>query len=127
MNEDFKVGDFAFIELGWLGCPTDIVKCKIISPLNSTGQYEIVTLERCSLGSTGYKTFVMAKSLLKRTNKMDKVAEKIVSAILDDLTGRKGLRHEWDMIDEDIQEEIKAEWTEIIDDILDLNIEKVEE
>lgn len=39
---------------------------------------------------------------------------RIVAAILKDMTNRKGLRQEWDAIDEDIQNEIKAEWTEII-------------
>ena len=37
-------------------------------------------------------------------------AEKIVDAILVDLADRRGLRHEWDQIDDDIQAEIRAEW-----------------
>lgn len=41
-------------------------------------------------------------------------AEKIVDAIVDDLTGRRGLRQEWEGIDEDIQQEIKAEWRELV-------------
>jgi len=41
------------------------------------------------------------------------VADLIVSAILHDLTDRKGLRHAWDDIDEEIQDEIKAEWIDL--------------
>jgi hypothetical protein len=33
-----------------------------------------------------------------------------VDLIVDDLTNRKGLRHEWDNIDEDIIVEIKTAW-----------------
>jgi len=40
-------------------------------------------------------------------------AEEIADAIIDDLTDRKGLRHEWDNIDEDIQAEIRAGWINI--------------
>lgn len=35
-------------------------------------------------------------------------------AIIDDLTNRKGLRHEFDNIDPDIQDEIKQEWASIL-------------
>lgn len=38
-----------------------------------------------------------------------------VKAILADVTDRRGWRQEWDMFDEDIQEEIKATWKEILD------------
>ncbi len=44
---------------------------------------------------------------------MDK-AEKIVKEILADLTDRRGLRQEWENIDDDIQEEIKSEWIKIV-------------
>lgn len=44
---------------------------------------------------------------------MDK-AEEIVDAILVDLTDRRGLRHAWDEIDDDIRDEIKACWAEIV-------------
>lgn len=37
-------------------------------------------------------------------------AEEIVDAIISDLTGRRGLRQEWDQIDEDIQGEIRSKW-----------------
>lgn len=37
-----------------------------------------------------------------------------VDKIIDDLSDRKGLRHEWEQIDEDIQEEIKDQWRLIV-------------
>lgn len=37
-----------------------------------------------------------------------------VERIVDDLTDRKGLRHEWDNIDEETEAEIKATWRAII-------------
>lgn len=43
----------------------------------------------------------------------DFTARAIVEAIIDDLTGRRGLRHEWDNIDDDIQEEIRKAWRTI--------------
>jgi len=41
-------------------------------------------------------------------------AVQIVNAILHDLTGRRGLRHEWDGIDDDIQQEIRDTWATIV-------------
>jgi hypothetical protein len=38
------------------------------------------------------------------------LAERCVDEILNDMTDRKGLRHEWDNIDEGIQEEIRTTW-----------------
>lgn len=49
---------------------------------------------------------------------MPKLATKIMNAILDDVTDRKGWRHEWDDFDEDVQQEIRETWIAIIDDIL---------
>lgn len=47
---------------------------------------------------------------------MEKVlAKKIVNDILDDLSDRSGLSNEWDMIDEEIQEEIIATWVNIVE------------
>lgn len=43
-----------------------------------------------------------------------KKARKIVNEILIDLTDRKGLKHEWFAIDEDIQQEIIAKWVGIV-------------
>ena len=43
-----------------------------------------------------------------------KVIESIVNDIADDISGRSGLGNEWDMIDEDIIEEIKTSWELII-------------
>lgn len=40
-------------------------------------------------------------------------AERIVSAIVSDLTGRKGLGDEWDQIDPDIVDEIQSKWVEL--------------
>jgi hypothetical protein len=41
-------------------------------------------------------------------------SEQIVEAIIADLRDRRGLRHEWEQIDEDIQEEIRQEWITIV-------------
>ena len=40
--------------------------------------------------------------------------EKIVDAIIADLTDRKGLRQEWEAIDEDIKAEIRLKWIELV-------------
>jgi len=42
--------------------------------------------------------------------------ENIVDELLLDLADRGGLGDEWDMIDEDIQQEIRDRWLEIIMD-----------
>ena len=47
---------------------------------------------------------------------MSKTAQRIVERIIDDLTDRKGLRHEWDNIDELTQYEIAQEWQRIVDE-----------
>jgi hypothetical protein len=39
-----------------------------------------------------------------------------VEAIIRDLSDRRGLRQEWEQIDDDIQEEIKETWAWIIRD-----------
>ncbi len=41
-------------------------------------------------------------------------ANKVVQGILKDLTGRRGLRQEWEQIDGDIQQEISDTWTGIV-------------
>jgi len=41
-------------------------------------------------------------------------AKRIVDGIIEDLSDRRGLRQEWDQIDEEIQEEIKEEWLRIV-------------
>jgi len=46
---------------------------------------------------------------------MKELSKNIVSDIIIDLADRRGLSQEWDMIDKDIQNEIKQEWCEIID------------
>jgi len=48
------------------------------------------------------------------------IAELIVDAILHDLQGRKGLRHQWNEIDEEIQEEIRTEWIDLTIGVLGL-------
>ncbi len=46
---------------------------------------------------------------------MDKqIAEKIVSKIEEDFTDRRGLRQEWDQIDDETKGEIREAWIEII-------------
>lgn len=41
------------------------------------------------------------------------MANDVVAGILRDMCGRSGLQNEWDMIDEEVQEEIKHTWTHI--------------
>lgn len=41
-------------------------------------------------------------------------AEKIVGAIIDDLSDRVGLREEWGQINGEIQQEIIGEWVNIV-------------
>lgn len=41
-------------------------------------------------------------------------ARKAVDAIIYDLSDRRGLRQEWEGIDEDIREDIRAEWTRLV-------------
>jgi hypothetical protein len=48
---------------------------------------------------------------------MPTIFEKCADAIIEDLTDRKGLKHEWNNIDADIQAEIRAAWAAIIEDI----------
>jgi hypothetical protein len=43
-----------------------------------------------------------------------KIADSIVAAILRDLKDRRGLKHEWSRIDEDIQFEIEEAWKKIV-------------
>lgn len=41
-------------------------------------------------------------------------AEKIVDGIIYDLTDRRGLRQEWELIDDEIKEEIKECWVSVV-------------
>jgi hypothetical protein len=43
----------------------------------------------------------------------ESLASEIVNALIDDLKDRRGLRQEWDRIDDDIREEIRERWQEI--------------
>lgn len=54
------------------------------------------------------------------TGQLEKVTllplvEKTLFEILNDFTGRRGLRHEWNRIDDDIKEEVLSEWLKIIE------------
>lgn len=46
--------------------------------------------------------------------KLPPTPKNIVDAILADLTDRRGLRQAWEEIDEDIREEIKECWMDIV-------------
>lgn len=48
-----------------------------------------------------------------------RVARQIVKAIMADFTDRRGLRHQWDQIDDDIRKEIIATWVEATAKILE--------
>lgn len=50
-----------------------------------------------------------------------------VEAIIADLTDRRGLRHEWEQIDSDVQDEIRYVWGIIIEKALDTAPEKEQE
>lgn len=54
-----------------------------------------------------------------------KSAWNIVTKIEADIQDRKGIGNEWDSIDEDIQEEIKSAWVEIITEEQDAEIAKL--
>lgn len=41
-------------------------------------------------------------------------AKAIVKAIIADLTGRRGLRQEWDQIDDDVKREIRDTWIALV-------------
>jgi trans-2-enoyl-CoA reductase len=45
---------------------------------------------------------------------MKAIEDRIVDAIVRDFTDRRGLRQEWEQINEDIQAEIKATWKKIV-------------
>jgi len=49
---------------------------------------------------------------------MDK-SEKIVKALISDLTDRSGFGNVWDSLDDEIQTEIKREWKNIINSVSD--------
>jgi trans-2-enoyl-CoA reductase len=49
---------------------------------------------------------------------MASLSKTIVDRIIEDLTDRRGLRHEWDECDDEIQEEIRQEWETIVEDTL---------
>ena len=57
---------------------------------------------------------------------MKKLSKNIISDIIKDIIDRRGLSQEWDMIDKDIQKEIKHEWCEIIDSHLSNVWDKLE-
>ncbi len=46
------------------------------------------------------------------------IAEKIVAGIERDFTDRRGLRQEWEQIDDDIQAEIREAWANIVRQII---------
>ncbi len=46
---------------------------------------------------------------------MSEQAKKAVEAIVSDLTGRRGLRQEWENIDPEIVADIKEVWADLID------------
>jgi predicted component of type VI protein secretion system len=45
---------------------------------------------------------------------MKEKAQKAVDLIIDDLSDRRGLKHEWHQIDPEIQAEIKEEWVGLL-------------
>jgi len=45
---------------------------------------------------------------------IERKAEEAVRLIVEDILARKGLRLEWDGIDDDIQDEIREHWRDLI-------------
>lgn len=45
---------------------------------------------------------------------LEDCAAQIVGEIIADLSDRRGLKHEWNRIDDDVQQEIKESWTAIV-------------
>jgi hypothetical protein len=45
--------------------------------------------------------------------------QKIVKAIINDISGRSGIGDEWGQIDDSIKTDIRLEWTEMITDLLE--------
>jgi hypothetical protein len=56
------------------------------------------------------------KSLADHKNKI--LAENIVSKIIQDLGDRRGLRQEWERVDDEIKCEIREEWINTIMEVL---------
>jgi hypothetical protein len=54
--------------------------------------------------------------------KLVTIEKQIVFAILNDFTDRRGLRQEWENIDEDIKEEMIQTWIDIVKFKLDKRI-----
>ena len=52
------------------------------------------------------------------SKKVEDIAKEIFEKIESDLRDRRGIRHEWDMVDDDIQEEIRETNQKHIVDVL---------
>lgn len=50
---------------------------------------------------------------------MSDKAKKIVNLIIEDLRDRRGLKHEWNLIEDDIREEIISTWESIVNKVID--------
>jgi hypothetical protein len=44
----------------------------------------------------------------------DSTALKIVESLIKDIRDRSGLKHEWNAIDDDVKEEIRSSWKNIV-------------
>jgi hypothetical protein len=51
---------------------------------------------------------------MTKENKLPEVGKRIVERLDIDISDRRGLKHEWMSIDEDIKEQLKDEWIQII-------------
>lgn len=59
--------------------------------------------------------------------KSEACGDRAVDQIINDLTGRRALRQAWDEIDNDIQAEIRAQWSILIADAVVDSYESPEE
>tara|TARA_R110002126_G_scaffold67176_1_gene170470 strand:- start:6137 stop:6622 length:486 start_codon:yes stop_codon:yes gene_type:complete len=53
---------------------------------------------------------------MTKENKLPEIGKRIVERLDIDISDRRGLKHEWMSIDEDIKEQLKDEWVQIIDE-----------
>jgi hypothetical protein len=53
-------------------------------------------------------------ALARKEAETPDLADRIVKAFADDFTDRRGLRQEWEQIDEETQAEIRTTWTKIV-------------
>lgn len=62
---------------------------------------------------------IPAPRAMKGTMDSRMIAPKIVEAIENDFTDRRGLQQEWEQLDVEVKQEIRETWVKIVKDILE--------